>query len=64
MTSKPGKSRLETKAAKIARFIRLYARKAYRGRDPNDRSYDREVEKQVKSMKPQDLDRILREGED
>ncbi len=64
MTRRNGKDPRETRAAKIARFVRLYARKAHKGHDPNDRGYDREIEKQVKAMKPEDLDRILRDGED
>ncbi|BCK75100.1 hypothetical protein EMQ_0706 [Acetobacter aceti NBRC 14818] len=32
--------------------------------EPNDRRYDRDLERKVKSMKAVDLDRLLRDGED
>jgi len=65
MTTRRGKEPHETKAQKIARFVRLYGRKARKGGlDPNDRGYDRDVEKQIKAMKPEELDRLLRDGED
>jgi hypothetical protein len=44
--------------------MKQYRRKAHKGHDPNDRGYSREVEKCVKRMKPEDLDRLLRGEED
>lgn len=41
-------------------FVRQYARKAKRGIDPNDRHYSREVERKIKQMKPEDVDRLMR----
>ena len=64
MKARRGDDPRETEAAKIARFVKLYARKARKGLDPNDRGYDREVERQIKAMKPEELDRLLRDGED
>lgn len=55
--------RQEMKAASLQRFAKQYARKAQRGRDPNDRQYDRDIELQVKRMKPEELNRLLY-GED
>jgi len=49
---------------RIATFLRKYARKSDAHHDPNDRSYDREIEKIIKSMSPEELDRLMREGED
>jgi hypothetical protein len=49
---------------RIATFVRQYARKAYPTHDPNDRSYDREIEKIIKKMSPVELDRLMREDED
>jgi len=46
---------------RLAAFVKKYARKAYPGHDPNDRTYDREVEKLIRKMKPEDLDRLLRD---
>ncbi|MFC4107236.1 hypothetical protein [Micromonospora zhanjiangensis] len=31
------------------------------GSDPNDRSYSRELEAAIKRMRPEDLDRLLRD---
>ena len=43
----------------IAVFVRQYERKSSPGYDPNDRGYDRNVERRVKRMKPEDLDDLL-----
>lgn len=50
--------------AEVTLFLAKYRRKSQTGGDPNDRSYDREVEEQVKRMKPEDLDALLRDGDD
>ena len=48
---------------RIAVFLRQYGRG--RGRhDPNDRPYNREIEKIVKKMDPLDLDRLIREEDE
>jgi len=54
--SKRGKKKL---AKEVGTFLRRYARKADGNHDPNDRKYDREVEKILKRMKPEDLDRVI-----
>ena len=46
---------------RLAVFVKKYARKHYPGHDPNDRSYDREIEKLVRKMKPEELSRLLNE---
>ena len=52
-------------AAEVQLFVRLYGRKArVGGLDPNDRTYDRRVEKAVRRMDPERLDALLRGGED
>ena len=48
---------------KLGKFAQQYARKAQKGKQPNDRHYDREVEKLAKRMNPVDLGRLLH-GED
>jgi hypothetical protein len=48
-------------AAAVGRFVRQYERKAQKGVEPNDRRYDRKVEKAVKRMTPQQLDELLRD---
>ena len=45
-------------------FVQQYARKAYPNWDPNDRRYDRDIEKVVKRMSPEELDRLLRDDEE
>lgn len=47
----------------IGAFMKQYKRKAHAGWDPNDRSYDRELEKKIKNMSPEELDELMR-GED
>jgi hypothetical protein len=47
----------------VRRFVEQYGRKAQKGIEPNDRTYDRKVEKTVKRMKPERLDELLRDHE-
>lgn len=54
--SKRGQTKL---AHRVAIFLRSYERKARPGLDPNDRSYDRNVEEIVKRMDPVELDRLM-----
>lgn len=49
MTSKCKKSRL---AGELGLFMRQYARKAQASSDPNDRRYDRKLEKKMKRLSP------------
>jgi hypothetical protein len=51
------------KSASVRTFVQQYERKAHKGHDPNDRRYNRDTEKSVKRMKPDELDRLLRDGE-
>ena len=51
------KRRLE---ADIGAFIQQYARKHYPNSDPNDRTYDRRIERIVKRMSPAQLDELMR----
>ena len=44
-------------------FLRKYSRQSQSGQEPNDRSYDRQMERLIKQMKPEDLDALMR-GED
>jgi hypothetical protein len=43
----------------LGTFMRQYGRKAQPGHDPNDRGYDREIERLVKQMDPAELDELL-----
>jgi len=56
--------RIKQLEAEIGTFIKQYKRKAHAGYDPNDRSYDREIEKKIKSMSPEELDEIMRGDDD
>ena len=47
----------------LAIFIREYARKAQRGTEPNDRRYDRKLEQQMKTLKPEELSALLNDEE-
>jgi len=59
--SKRDQKKLELR---IGVFLKQYARKARPGHDPNDRAYDREVEKIVRQMDPEELDRLMNGGSD
>lgn len=45
--------------ASIGAFIKKYKRKAQSGVEPNDRRYDREFEKKIKHMDPEELNDLL-----
>ncbi|WP_431822922.1 hypothetical protein [Burkholderia sp. F1] len=55
MTTKRTKSRL---AAELGRFVQQYARKAQTS-EPNDRQYDRKLEKKMKQLSPSELSDLL-----
>ena len=47
----------------IGKFIQQYKRKSTKSFDPNDRSYDRKLEKIVKKMNPEELSQIINDEE-
>lgn len=47
----------------MAAFIRKYGRKEA-PHDPNDRDYDREFEKLIKQLSPEEVDRLMHGDED
>lgn len=49
--------------AEIRLFAKQYARKARKGLDPNDRRYERETERRIKRMRPDERDGLLRDEE-
>jgi hypothetical protein len=51
-------------AAKLGRFVQQYGRKAQKGWDPNDRSYDRKLEAKMKKLSPEELSDLLSGEED
>ena len=53
----------ETVRGEMALFVRGYPRKAQRGIEPNDRSYDRKMEKLMKSLPPEELSKLLNDDD-
>lgn len=51
-------------AREIGTFLRKYGRKAQRGQEPNDRDYDRAIERYIRKLKPEDLDVLINGGRD
>jgi hypothetical protein len=47
--------------SEIGIFLKQYQRKAHAGWDPNDRGYDRDIEKKIKSMSPEELSALMAE---
>mgnify|MGYP001767429884 CR=1 FL=1 len=45
----------------LGAFLKQYRRRAHKGWDPNDRTYSRDIERLVKKMKPEELDRLMHE---
>lgn len=47
-------------------FLKEYGRssRSRNGMNPNDRQYSRKLEIQIKRMRPEDLDRLMRDDED
>lgn len=50
------KQKLEVEAGK---FLKQYARKRSAGSNPNDRQYDRKIEKKIKQLDPSDFDELM-----
>lgn len=53
-------SKRDRKAAQIDLYLQQVARPRQKGQDPNDRRYDRDVECEMRKLKPQELDALLR----
>jgi hypothetical protein len=54
----------ELKAAAVSVFMQRYGRKAQRGVEPNDRRYNRDLERALKQLKSEVLDSLLRDDEE
>jgi hypothetical protein len=52
------------RGAEVHVFAKQYARKAPKRGEPNDRRYEADTEKKIRRMRPEVLDRLLREDED
>mgnify|MGYP001075531075 CR=1 FL=1 len=55
----PKSQRRQRLEGDIEVFIRQYARKRYPNMDPNDRRYDRKIERIVRRMDPEELDKLM-----
>ena len=67
--TRPSKPNAEEKrrlrAAEVRLFVQATGRKADKnGSDPNDRQVDRRVTDAVRRVKPEEFDRLLRDGEE
>lgn len=51
-------------AGELGCFVQKYARKAHAGHDPNDRRYDKKVEKAMRRLRPEDLSELLSDDGD
>jgi hypothetical protein len=51
-------------AAATARYLRQIGRQAQKGKEPNDRRFDHELDEKLKRMRPEDVDVLFRLGED
>lgn len=49
--------------ADLALFIQKYGRKSQKRREPNDRHYDPDIERILKRMAAEDVDRLLHGGD-
>ncbi|SAL76110.1 hypothetical protein AWB74_04939 [Caballeronia arvi] len=56
MSAKRKQTRL---AGELGCFVQKYARKAHAGHDPNDRRYDRKIEKAIRTLRPDELSELL-----
>lgn len=52
------------KAADLQLFVKQYGRKAQKGKEPNDRRFSERTEKALRHIKPDELDKLLREDND
>lgn len=54
------KKSLQRMAGRIGLFLQQYGRKADRNAsDPNDRCYDRKLERRIKALDPRDFDELV-----
>ena len=57
--------REERLSTRLAAFLHEYGRTSRRsGLDPNDRHYDRVLEREIKRLDPSDLDPLMRDDDD
>jgi hypothetical protein len=56
------------KRARLASDLAIYpkkaGRKAQKAQEPNDRGYDHALQRKLRRMRPQDVDALMRDGDD
>jgi len=52
------------KTAELARFVRQAGRKAQKNTEPNDRRYDHALQRKLRQIPAEELDRLLRDDEE
>lgn len=55
----PGHSKKDRIAREFGTFLRQYERKAQRGREPNDRTFDHSIVRAIRHLSPLALSRIM-----
>ena len=58
------KKKMKALQARIGAFLQQYRRKAQKRQEPNDRQYDRRIEKIIRKLTPEELDTLLNSEED
>jgi hypothetical protein len=58
------KDKRAAKASALQVFAKKYGRKAQKGVEPNDRHFDERIAGRVRRMKAEELDQLLRDGEE
>ncbi|MEU8070654.1 MULTISPECIES: hypothetical protein [unclassified Micromonospora] len=58
--------RRERMRRELGGFLKEYGRssRSRNGMNPNDRHYSRKLETQIKRMRPEDLDRLMRDDDE
>lgn len=60
----PNPKKRERLANDVAIYLKKVGRKAQKGQEPNDRVYDRELERKLQQLRPEDFDALIRAGDD
>ncbi len=58
------RDRRSLQAREIELYLRQVGRPAQKGQEPNDRRYDRDVERKLRELSPEALDALLNENRD
>ena len=53
----------QVQVSELSKFVQQYCRKRQKGKEPNDRGYDRKLEAKIKRMKAEEIDKLMRDAE-